>query len=320
METRANYVAVGSFVLLIILGLVVSTLWLAGRQFHEEYNYYLTRFSGAVTGLGTGTIVRYNGIDVGRVRTLDFDPDDPRLVVATLEVRPGLKLHEDSVVSIESQGLTGGSYVEIHGGTPQTPLLPATQNPPYTLLRSKPSTLQQVFDSTPELLARLTVISDRLGDLLSEQNRQSIADTLANLRDATAPFGRHQADIDTMITDGAATMHNLTSATKALDASLGELQTVLAKASTTGDQLTVTLSSAGDTAKKLTQLTGDLDDIVANAKPELREFAGTGLAQLTQLIGETRQLVASLTRISNAIDRDPNRLLFGDRREGYTPR
>ncbi len=33
METKANYVAVGAFVLTLILGLVVSLLWLAGAQY-----------------------------------------------------------------------------------------------------------------------------------------------------------------------------------------------------------------------------------------------------------------------------------------------
>ena len=113
METKANYVAVGAFVLACVIGLVVAILWLAGAQYSQEFAYYHTYFKGPVTGLGKGTVVRYNGIEVGRVTDLEFDPNDPQRVIVTMQVQPKLKIREDSVASIESQGLTGGSYVEI---------------------------------------------------------------------------------------------------------------------------------------------------------------------------------------------------------------
>ena len=58
METNANYVAVGAFVMVLILGLVVALLWLAGAQYSQEFVYYQTYFTGPVTGLGDGTAVQ----------------------------------------------------------------------------------------------------------------------------------------------------------------------------------------------------------------------------------------------------------------------
>ena len=66
METKANYVAVGVFVLLCVVGLVVTIMWLAGVQYAQEYSYYTAVFKGPVTGLGKGTVTRFNGIDVDR--------------------------------------------------------------------------------------------------------------------------------------------------------------------------------------------------------------------------------------------------------------
>ncbi len=103
------------------IGLVVTILWLAGAQYSQEYSYYQTYFKGPVTGLGKGTVTRYNGIDVGRVTDLEFDPNDPQSVIVTLQVQPDLNIREDSLASIESQGLTGGTYVEISGGTAKSP-------------------------------------------------------------------------------------------------------------------------------------------------------------------------------------------------------
>ena len=58
METNANYVAVGAFVLTCMLGLVITLLWLSGLQYSQEFSYYQTYFTGPVTGLGKGTMVR----------------------------------------------------------------------------------------------------------------------------------------------------------------------------------------------------------------------------------------------------------------------
>src|SRR5271170_7918183 len=116
METKANYVAVGAFVLACVIGLVVSIMWLAGVQYAQESSYYTADFKGPVTGLGKGTVTRFNGIDVGRITDLIFDPNDPQSVIVTLQVQPNLNIHEASVASIESQALPWASYVEISGG------------------------------------------------------------------------------------------------------------------------------------------------------------------------------------------------------------
>src|SRR5579872_2657653 len=102
METKANYVAVGAFVLLCVIGLVVSIMWLAGVQYAQEYSYYTADFKGPVTGLGKGTVTRFNGIEVGRIADLEFNPNDPQAVIVTLQVQPNLNIREDSIASIES--------------------------------------------------------------------------------------------------------------------------------------------------------------------------------------------------------------------------
>src|SRR3954470_14133306 len=117
METKANYVAVGAFVVLCVIGLVVSIMWLAGVQYAQEYSYYTADFKGPVTGIGKGTVTRFNGIDVGRIAALKLTPTEPQAVIVTLQVQPNLNIREDSVASIESQGFTGATYVEISGGT-----------------------------------------------------------------------------------------------------------------------------------------------------------------------------------------------------------
>jgi phospholipid/cholesterol/gamma-HCH transport system substrate-binding protein len=285
METKANYVAVGAFVLACVLGLVVALMWLAGAQYSEEFVYYKTDFEGPVTGLGNGTTVRFNGIDVGHVSKLNFDPDDPKKVIVTLQVDPALKLHEDSVASIASEGLTGGSYVEIDGGSKTAPVIKPKYWGDYPTIKSKPSTLQQLEESAPLLLAKINSIADRLNLVLSDQNISSISGTLSNLRDVTGALDRHSGDLEKILT-------NVSTASTALNGDLGDLHSVL--------------TDADGTVHRLDRLSDDAD-------------AAVNGAQLTQLVAQMRGLVKSVTHLSDQLENEPTQLFFGDRRKGYTP-
>ena len=180
-----------------------------GFSSQQNINISKRSVAGPVSGLGTGAAVRLNGIEVGRVAKIELDPDDPKLVTLLLQVRSTIPIHADSVASIESQGLTGVSYVEISGGTLNAPPLIAAAGQRYPRIASRPSSLQEVFNNAPELLSRLLVIGDRLESLLDDKNREAIAQTLGNIRDTTSLFARRSKDIDQLITNGDITLQNL---------------------------------------------------------------------------------------------------------------
>jgi phospholipid/cholesterol/gamma-HCH transport system substrate-binding protein len=289
METKANYVAVGGFVLACVIGLVVTILWLAGAQYSQEYAYYQASFKGPVTGLGKGTLTRYNGIEVGRITNLEFDPADPQRVIVTVQVQPNLNIREDSVASIDSQGLTGGTFVEISGGTAHAPLLVAREGQRYPMIHTTQSSFAQLAQSAPEVVAKMNVAASRINDLLNDNNRRAIAHVLANLDETTQVIARRSADIDATIANANKAMANLT------DASNG---------------LRPTLSHVDLTIQKYGKVADDADAFIN----------GDGLAQLSDLIGEMRRLVANLTQVSDQLGRTPTKLLFGDRRKGYEPK
>ena len=288
METKANYVAVGAFVLACVIGLVVTIMWLAGVQYAQEYSYYTADFKGPVTGLGKGTVTRFNGIDVGRIADLQFNPNDPQAVIITLQVQPNLNIREDSVASIESQGITGGTYVEISGGTAGSPLLTAKPGQKYPVIRTRQSGLLQLEQSAPEVVAKLNVAASRINDLLNDDNRRAITHILANLDATTAAIAQHSGDID-------AILKNTNQATANLDKVSANLQP--------------TLDHVDQTATKFGKVADDADAFIK----------GDGLAQLTDLIGDLRRLTANLNKFSDQLNREPTSLLFGDRRKGYQP-
>ena len=69
-------------------------------------------------------------------------------------------------------------------------------------------------------------------------------------------------------------------------------------------------STLGGAADQLELLVGDLHE-------PLDDFASTGLYDFTQLIGETRQLIAALSRVTKEFERDPAGFLIGRSSRGY---
>jgi phospholipid/cholesterol/gamma-HCH transport system substrate-binding protein len=291
METKANYVVVGAFVLACMLALVVTVLWLAGVQYSQEYVFYTTKFTGSVTGLGKGTVVRYNGIEVGRVQSLDFAPNDPSSVIATLEVRPDLAIYSDAKASIASQGLTGGSYVEIIGGKKrdEADKLPQTTRRPYPQIQSQPSVWATLEESAPQVVDKVNKIADKLNKILDDKNQKAIADVLHNLDTLTTTLAEHKGDIEATLRNTNEATHNLAVASR---------------------DLHPTFMQADATLRKLDKLSSDADAVVT----------GDGAAQLSALVAESRRLVGSLTKLSDELNREPTRVIFGDRRKGYTPK
>jgi phospholipid/cholesterol/gamma-HCH transport system substrate-binding protein len=289
----------------------VALLWLARGQFNRESTYYDIYFTGSVTGLAQGSAVRYNGIQIGRVVEIRIDPQNTSQVRATIEVdRAATVIKSDVVASLEVQGLTGAAFIEITGGSQEAPPLQRREGERYPVIASRPSGLQQVVTSAPEALARLIQVADRLSLLFDEKNRAALSETLENLRRVSAVAAARAGDVDSTLGDAAASMRELRG-------TVVDLHQLVAKGGEGRDML-ATIDSA---SRKLDRLVDHLDAVVQENRQPLHDFSQNGLNQVSQVLVEARAVIANINRITDDIQRDPTRFLFGgDRREGYQPR
>jgi phospholipid/cholesterol/gamma-HCH transport system substrate-binding protein len=311
METKSHNALVGLFVLAGLLAFGIIATWLNGR--HADYAVYQSTFSGPVAGLASGINVRYNGIDVGHVSKVDFDPADPKGVVALFELRPDLPIRDDAVATIESEGLTGGSYVEIDGGNPDAPRIAPTREPPYPAIPSRVSYFQQFKQDLPRLLSALNKTAERSADLLNQENRQAVAKTLANLTTASARLEQMLASGDKAarrVEDVAGKIGELS---QDVDSAVEESKTELKGGMA---QFNQTLASIDLAAKRVDRLGANVDVAVDSFHTEIKD----GIGQLTQFLGESRSLIERLARLTDDIQRQPTQLLFGDQRRGYQPK
>jgi len=314
METRANYVAVGTFVVALLAGIVIMALWLARIEFNRDFALYDIYFTGSVIGLGQGSAVSYNGIQIGRVTEIRVDPQNLQQVRVTIEVNQPALIKTDVVASIESLGLTGVAYVELSGGSKEAPELEARSGERYPVIASHPSRLASLVASAPEALAHLIEVADRVAAILDDRNRTAIADILDNTRRVTGAAAARVGDIETVLGDTAAAAREMRSTLAAANETLADLRQMIG---TKGGDARATLQSIDEASRKLEQLLTHTDALVQENRGPLRDFSQRGLNELSQLMIDARTLVAGLTRLTDEIQRDPARFLFGDRGDGY---
>jgi len=315
METRANYVVVGTFVLVIIAAAFASIFWLAGQQLAQRSpTYYDIYFSGSVVGLDKGAKVRLNGIPIGEVSEIRLDPDNPEQVRVTVAVDPSSPIKQDSVAALETESfLTGVAYVEISGGSRDAPTLEKQEGERYARIPSKPSTLQTTFQSAPELLKKLGVVADRMAEVLNDQNRAEIAKTLKNADDLTAVLNTDAQKLSGLIDDTDAAAKQLKSTLVTADTAIGDARQTLHNIDDLKGEVSTALRQFDVTAH-------DLDQMLQENRPGIRDFTQGGLTDLRRLISDARVLVQGLTRVAAQLERDPSQFIWGDRREGYRPR
>jgi phospholipid/cholesterol/gamma-HCH transport system substrate-binding protein len=328
METRASYFLVGVFVLALITSLFGFVAWLSRFELQDESTYYYVYFKGAVTGLSVGSTVRYRGVPVGTVTDISIDSENVELIQVTLSIKRNTPIKADTIASLQLQGITGLSFVQLTGGTRDSPMLEPRPGKRRATIPSRPSAIEQVFENAPELLAQLGTVAVRAAEVLNPENQQRISAILENIAVFSGTLSRSSGSIESIVDDTAATLSDVRRTAESLNqlaaqlAGLsnelgGDAKKFFADTSQLTRDANATIADVRKTAQAFGRLADDLDKIVVSSGTPIRDFTSSGLYELSQFVAEARVLVASLTRLAYQLERDPARFLFGDQQKGF---
>jgi phospholipid/cholesterol/gamma-HCH transport system substrate-binding protein len=327
METRASHFLVGLFALSLVVIFSAAVLWLAKSRYAEDETLYYIYFRGAVTGLQVGSPVRYRGVPVGSVTNIAIDSENVELIEVTVALRRNTPVKVDTVASLALAGITGGSFVQLTGGTQSSPPLTPRDGKRRGVIRSVPSQLEQVFENAPELLAQLALVATRAAELLNEDNQRSVAQILENVARATGSLNKPAGGIDALMTDAQSTLSSVRDMATSLDVLAKDMSGLTGQLLTDSRKLTneaSTLLTDGSkgvrelqaTAQSFRKLAGEMERLLNENRGSIRDFTQGGLFEMSQFFIEARTLVASLQRVASQIERDPARFLFGDQTRG----
>jgi len=319
METRANHLLIGSVVLIALAGLFGFAIWLARIELDREFDRYETFFVGSVTGLAVGGDVRFNGIPVGAVEQLEIDPTNSQRVRALLNVQRGTPIRTDTLASLEFQGITGVVYVQLVGGSASAPMLMATvEEGEAPTIPSRRSSIQQLFEGAPELIASALTLMESLNRFASVENQRSIEMLLANAAAISARVAGRGDEIERILVNADKIAEDMNKAVADLARLAGRFNKVadgvdstLSVARGSLGAVGQTADEIGRTAKAVERLATEFESVLSQNRESIEVFASQGLVEFTRFIEEARLLVASATRFVEDLQANPAQFLLG---------
>ena len=274
MDSKREQALVGIFVL-VAAGLLTLTVLMLSGAFSGGDTPYRAYFKNA-GGLGPGSQVRYaGGPPIGRVRSVESDPQDSTRMEIDFAVRPDVPVKVDSKVLITSVSPLADNYLGILAGAAGSPKAPAHSQLPsieYVGLADVLSTVSELGPNANDLVRNLNdrVVDlketlTRVNDLLNPQNRQNLSASLGSVRG--------------MLDEDRPEIHQ----------ALGNVDETTAKLGPLIDNFEKAATQADDTL-------AHLDAAIGEDRPDLRE----AVQNLRQTLGTTATLTDRLDRTMDA--------------------
>jgi phospholipid/cholesterol/gamma-HCH transport system substrate-binding protein len=168
METDKHYFVEGLFIIGIAVAAAFFSVWLVNSG-HRDDVIYRIRFTESVSGLALGESVKFHGVDVGTVKTMTLDPDDPRKVQVDVRLRKEAPVKTDTKASLKLKGITGVVFIELNGGTPNArTLVAATPEGQIPEIAAERSTLTTVMDQLPKVIEKFSALEDQTKKVVTD--------------------------------------------------------------------------------------------------------------------------------------------------------
>ena len=181
------------------------------------------------------------------------------------------------------------------------------------MIRSKKTGLQELVASAPELLAQGNKLLAQFNQVVSSDNIEFVSQIVRDVKAVTDTLAKSSGNIDTVVANAAEISENMKAATARLDDIAGNVEHL------TGEDAQKVVVEARGAVANLRSLTAELDGLVKENRPHIRDFSRGGLPQLAMMIQEARQLFASLERLAGRIESDPGAFLYGKSGAEYEP-
>ena len=183
MENKSHALAAGLFVLVVSALVVALAMWLT--RDNGNYKLYELTTRDGVSGLQPQAAVRYKGVAVGKVTHIGFDPQLSGNVLVRIAVDDDAPITPTTFATLGYQGVTGLSYILLDdAGKAHPPLPPGPSGLPRLPLHSSP--FAQLSEQGPVILGQVQEMTQRVNQLLSDDNQKRFSDALIHIGAAAA--------------------------------------------------------------------------------------------------------------------------------------
>ncbi len=289
MENRAHALSAGLFLVLLCIGLLMMAIKLTGDT--SEQRDYLVVSKTSVSGLSLNAPVRLRGVDVGKVKSIQFSAIDPHVILIRIGVDKGTPINRGIYAQLGFAGITGRSFVQLDDDGNHREKLPTSGDEPGRI-ELRPSFFDQLGDSGQELLRDAGQAAKRVNTLLNDQNLNNLSLMISNLKTAAGRVADLAAELKP-------TLKALPAITAQTDKALSRATPLFANL----NDLTQEIRARVDTLDRIGRSADDLG--------QLSQGINDSLPHLHEMISDFSRSSHVLDSVLSDIKEQPQSLLFG---------
>jgi phospholipid/cholesterol/gamma-HCH transport system substrate-binding protein len=291
MENKAHALIAGAFVVVVTVLLALLAIWLT-RDNTERHLYEMST-AETISGLQPQAAVRFRGVPVGKVERIGFDEKVKGNVLILVSIDRAAPVTQSTFATVASQGVTGLGFIQLDDNGESTQrLVPNDDDPPRIPL--KPGSLDKLLKQSEAIFNQAEQATARLNQLLSDENQKAVTTAVTQLAEATGSINR---------------------VAKGLEPTVETLPALSRDSSATMKALKAASDDVGATARRLNAKGGALDKLTEGGTAlaaGVETFSAATLPKLGEVADETARTMRQLRRTVNAVDDNPQALIFGN--------
>ena len=311
METRSNHVLVGTVTLLLLAAIIAAAFWFS-RISDGENKQFDIFFKQSVNGLAKGSSVNYSGVPSGQVEKIELWKRDPSFVRVRISVKDGTPVLQGTTATIAGVGFTGVSEIVLDGAVKGAPPIQCpTENPlsacpdGIPVIPTKPGALGELLNNAPQLLERITTLTERLTELLSDKNQNSIAGILANVERVSGALADRSPEIAATLAEARIAVQRTGVAVEQIGKLAGTTNAML------NDQGIPLMADLRKTVQSATRSIDTLDKTIGEAQPGVKAFSNQTMPEVNQLVRDLREMSRAFRGVAEKLDQQGAGSLVG---------
>ncbi|MET0240769.1 MAG: MCE family protein, partial [Sphingobium sp.] len=205
--------------------------------------------------------------------------------------------------TIQSLGFTGVSEIQLDGGVKGAPSIACPADDPKSacpegvpVIPTKPGALGQLLNNAPQLLERLTTLTERLTELLSDDNQASIAGILKNTNELTRALAAQGPDIAATLSQARVAVRQTGDAAEQIGQLAGTTNAMLS------NDVRPLLGDLRATVQSARKSVDALDATIQEARPGVQAFSQRTMPEVGLLVRDLRRMAKALQSVAEKVD------------------
>ena len=281
MESKINYTIVGIFLVALTVALFSFAYWLTKNYGQQSYDTYYVHLSESAAGLTVDGSVKYRGVDVGTVVSIELNPQNPEEVRLLLKIIQETPIKTDTTATISFFGITGLAFIELEGLDKDAPRLKKVHGE-IPIIPSRPSIFKRADQALSQLAEKTDYALDRVNRLLGDENLKNFEDLLFETKELA----------------------------KGLQGQLNGIQRLVDNGVLMESEIIQASQKVGTASTSIKRMAENVEKNAAGISQEMTHGMRTSFNSLNQLLGDLDRLTGSLQTTIQNIEASPSDILF----------